>query len=667
MPPGCTVGPLDYSTLPLHSDLRLSQSISPGFARAPTEITHGFAPTPVLDTGLGGFTHFDDGEPEFTEDYDPEGIHVVLCINMTMDKNLKENSIPFVLQSYSQWAIVSIFEPLKIAHALRDHVIEQFSSEDTRTKTILIANVMSMFAKNPLVDSTGTSVVSYLASKVREDVGSFMATPPSSVITLDRRNAMRVLDHTLEIMTLQVNTRSLAACIQSVVDAAPVFRRACSEPPGQPLNLANMLLDPGLNLRHFAATDILASVATGRPTCFKYEIAFSAELCERMFQLQENYGLQWLHGLPDQFIMIFAWINSLCETQGASVDADLVTRIETEIIHAKIALDQAEDPALRIGRTIVREGWRHATLIYLYMVLCKADANDSRVVRALKNFMRLVNGIKPGRIPDTYLANPMIIAGVAACKERDRRTIRQRILNVPECSVPETAGYDAVLELEDVWARTRNEGRAAQQAPRYAYQRTMSIPTPSSVRSNPMPGLTHASPTVGIDSPDSMPPTPIPLPANAPPLQQVQARIRMVVQTLTELGVCSMDVQPSSATPELPAGLVGARVDQLVEHLGELEKLSSKLDMNVPLEVFADIDQNKNPNNITKNRIDDTAAENQWINGRLHAIETYRNMLGEALYEHFPALQPHLPTPPNANNGKLDAVVEEEEGMIMDS
>ncbi|CAE6400768.1 unnamed protein product [Rhizoctonia solani] len=181
----------------------------------------------------------------------------------------------------------------------------------------------------------------------------------------------------------------------------------------------------------------------------------------------------------------------------------------------------------------------------------------------------------------------------------------------------------------------------------------MSLPTPGSVRPSAMPGLTHASPTVGIDSPDSMPPTPIPLPANAPPLQQVQARIRLVVQTLTELGVCSMDVQPASATPELPAGLVGARVDQLVEHLGELEKLSSKLDMNVPLDVFRRVPGFGPP-------------ENQWINGRLHAIETYRDMLGEALREHFPALQPHLPPPPGGN-GKLDAVVEEEEGMIVDS
>ncbi|KAG8688790.1 hypothetical protein FRC08_011258 [Ceratobasidium sp. 394] len=187
----------------------------------------------------------------------------------------------------------------------------------------------------------------------------------------------------------------------------------------------------------------------------------------------------------------------------------------------------------------------------------------------------------------------------------------------------------------------------------------MSIPRPTGTA---MPGLTHASP----ESPDSVPPTPmpVPLPPNAPPLVQVQARIRQVVSTLTELGICALDVQPLDATPELSAGLVGARVDQLVEHLGELEKLSGRLDMNVPLDVFRDIDQNKNPNMITKTRIDDTAAENQWINGRLHAIETYRDMLGEALYEHFPALQPHLPVPPG--HGKLDVVVEEEEGMIVD-
>ncbi|KAG8697952.1 hypothetical protein FRC11_014724, partial [Ceratobasidium sp. 423] len=64
----------------------------------------------------------------------------------------------------------------------------------------------------------------------------------------------------------------------------------------------------------------------------------------------------------------------------------------------------------------------------------------------------------------------------------------------------------------------------------------MSIPTPASIRPSAMPGLTQVSPTVGVNLPDLMLPTPMPLPANVSPLQQVQVRIRMVVQTLTKLG-----------------------------------------------------------------------------------------------------------------------------------
>jgi hypothetical protein len=87
-----------------------------------------------------------------------------------------------------------------------------------------------------------------------------------------------------------------------------------------------------------------------------------------MFQLQENYGLQWLHGLPDQFIMIFAWINSLYETQGAGVNIELINRIETEVDRVKIVTSSSGDPSLKIARTAVHECWRMAVLIYLYMV-----------------------------------------------------------------------------------------------------------------------------------------------------------------------------------------------------------------------------------------------------------------------------------------------------------
>ncbi|KAH7334088.1 fungal-specific transcription factor domain-containing protein [Rhizoctonia solani] len=405
------------------------------------------------------FDPAEDDDDEYNSDV--EGIQVLLCTAPTMDRNVKENTLPFVLHCYSQWVITRIFEPLAIAQAVRNQVIQQFSSEHTRNKAILIANVMIVFAKNLAIDDTRKAVLNHLVSEARKSGSRFIATPVSFVPALGRQNAMRTLDTIFEILTLQTHTQPTAACIRTLDYAAPVFRRACSEPPGKPINLPNLLLDPSLNLRHFACVDVMQSVTTGRPTYFQYEVPFSLELCEQMYQMQEDHGSQWLYGLPDQFILLLAWINSMREKSGPNDNTEAVAWIEKHLPRIKIAASDSGDPILRIGRMVVLEGWRFAVLIYMYMVLCKASAYDPRVVRAQKSFMRLVRGIKPGRIPDAFLINPMTVAGVATIEERDRDTLRQRILNVHECAESGTAVSEVVLELEDVWTRTRNEGRAA--------------------------------------------------------------------------------------------------------------------------------------------------------------------------------------------------------------
>ncbi|KAH7338160.1 hypothetical protein B0J17DRAFT_661089 [Rhizoctonia solani] len=278
---------------------------------------------------------------------------------------------------------------------------------------------------------------------------------------MNRENAMRVLDRTLEIMTLQIYTQSMAACIQLMEEAAPVFRLACPEPPGQALHLPNILLKHGINLRHYASIDIMTSALTGRPTFFEYQAPFSLELCERVLQSQESSGLYWLHGVPDQFIMMIACINSLCKIPGASTNLGLVAQVERDLPQIRVIVDHQGDSALRIGRVVVQECWRHAIFIYFYMVLCGSNISDPRVVHAQKGFMCLVKGIRPGRNPDAFLVSPMIIAGVATCKERDRIILRQRVLNIREYTTPRTSGNDAWMQVEDVWARTRIEGRVA--------------------------------------------------------------------------------------------------------------------------------------------------------------------------------------------------------------
>ncbi|KAG8681662.1 hypothetical protein FRC11_000817, partial [Ceratobasidium sp. 423] len=368
--------------------------------------------------------------------------------------NVRENTLPFVLHCYSQWTITRIFEPLAIADSVRNQIWHQFSSEDTRKKTILIANVMITFAKNLTIDAARMSILNHLVSDVRKASSRFIATPISSVPSVDREHAMRTLDSIFE-----THTQPTAACIRTLDYAAPIFRRACFEAPGKPINLPNLLLQPSLNLRHFASVDVMQSVTTGRPTYFQYDVPFSLELCEQMYQLQDN-GSQWLYGLPDQFILLIAWINSMAEKPDIDYSETIVW-IEKNLPKIKIATNESGDALLRIGRMVVLECWRCIVLIYLYMMLCKADAHDPRVIRAHKAFMRLVRGVKAARIPDAFLVCPFTVAGVCAFEERDRMTLRHRILNVRECSETGTAVSEVILELEDVWTRTRNEGRPA--------------------------------------------------------------------------------------------------------------------------------------------------------------------------------------------------------------
>ncbi|CAE6468855.1 unnamed protein product [Rhizoctonia solani] len=410
----------------------------------------------LISQGSAWLNHDDD-------DNDPEGIRALLCISPTLDKNVKENTLPFVLHCYSQWAIASIFEPRKIVHALRDQVIAQISSESSRVRTILIANVMNMCTTTFATGGATKSILNHLTLDVRNSASTFINTPPAFAPALDRQNAVRTLDSMLEILGLQTHTQPTIDGIQSLEYAAPIFRRACIEPQGQPINLPNILLDPSLNLRYFATMDIILSITNGRSTRFQYEVPFSLELCEQVYrwQLLGNYGSQWLYGLPDQFIMLLAWINTLSETPGAGDNSELIAWIEEQLPQIRIAIDEAGEPLLRIGRMVVQECWRFAVFIYLYMALCNANAHDPRVTRAQKGYMRLVRGVKPGRNPDLFLIASMSMAGVATTQTQDRDTLRQRILNIRECAKRGTCGNDVLLKLEDIWERTANEGRPA--------------------------------------------------------------------------------------------------------------------------------------------------------------------------------------------------------------
>ena len=63
--------------------------------------------------------------------------------------------------------------------------------------------------------------------------------------------------------------------------------------------------------------------------------------------------------------------------------------------------------------------------------------------------------------------------------------------------------------------------------------------------------------------------------------------------------------------------------NQVVDHLAALDHSSQKIQTMIPMQVLLDIDNAKNPMVLTKDRLERAATENQFMNGKIAAIEVF--------------------------------------------
>jgi len=61
--------------------------------------------------------------------------------------------------------------------------------------------------------------------------------------------------------------------------------------------------------------------------------------------------------------------------------------------------------------------------------------------------------------------------------------------------------------------------------------------------------------------------------------------------------------------------------NQVVDHLAALDHSSQNIQTMIPMQVLIDIDNAKNPMLLTKDRLERAATENQFMNGKIAAIE----------------------------------------------
>ncbi|KAG9317187.1 hypothetical protein JVU11DRAFT_1380 [Chiua virens] len=82
--------------------------------------------------------------------------------------------------------------------------------------------------------------------------------------------------------------------------------------------------------------------------------------------------------------------------------------------------------------------------------------------------------------------------------------------------------------------------------------------------------------------------------------------------------------------------------NEVGHHLTTIDDMAQNIRTMIPFQVLQDIDNSRNPMQLTKDRLERAATENQFMNGKLAAIDSYRRLLNEALAKNFPDTAEYL-------------------------
>ncbi|KAI9146088.1 transcription factor subunit Med10 of mediator complex-domain-containing protein [Paraphysoderma sedebokerense] len=115
------------------------------------------------------------------------------------------------------------------------------------------------------------------------------------------------------------------------------------------------------------------------------------------------------------------------------------------------------------------------------------------------------------------------------------------------------------------------------------------------------------------------------------PRNQLELKLKDIVETLFELAITAFDFQPDSSQ-----SLIFERMNKYISQLQSLQELQEQLDMHIPFDVLRYIEDARNPDIFTKEFVERTAAENQFTNGKVEAFKDFRAVLETEIEQAFP-------------------------------
>ncbi|WFD07813.1 hypothetical protein MVES1_003184 [Malassezia vespertilionis] len=113
-------------------------------------------------------------------------------------------------------------------------------------------------------------------------------------------------------------------------------------------------------------------------------------------------------------------------------------------------------------------------------------------------------------------------------------------------------------------------------------------------------------------------------------------RTKAAVDALYDLSARAADVRPSGGAH------IGESINTIVKRLADIDAMRGHIHTLVPKDAVDLVDIGRNPDSHMRSFISRLVSENQYSRGQHTSILAFRNALGDALSDAFPALAPSI-------------------------
>nr|XP_037291492.1 mediator of RNA polymerase II transcription subunit 10-like [Rhipicephalus microplus] len=115
------------------------------------------------------------------------------------------------------------------------------------------------------------------------------------------------------------------------------------------------------------------------------------------------------------------------------------------------------------------------------------------------------------------------------------------------------------------------------------------------------------------------------------PLEALESVLEMLIEDCRQLGIIVSDFQSESQTT------LDQKINHIVTLMQEVDRFKPEVqDIQVPLEVFDYIDHGRNPQQCTKDYLEEALTKNMQVKGKIESYRRFKALLLEELTKVFP-------------------------------